>query len=286
MDRNKRKLKGYFTTGEFAKLCNVKKQTLFHYDDIGILKPEIRGKNGYRYYSYLQLDTFFTISMLKDLDMPLAEIKKYLNSRSPENFLSLLGGYSAILDEKILELQWLKAFIRERKKITLEGMNAVHGEIMIEDRDTEYYMITKYLGSSSDRDIYTAIADHLNFCQEMQIYSTYGIGALIKADSGFTDDDYTYSHLFTRLNPLDIDSSSRITTIKPQKYAVIYSRKGYDDIPQMLKRLTDFVSDRGYEAGGYFFEDTLLDDMSKFSIDEYTVKLSLPLAAPVTTDET
>ncbi|MCY8369077.1 BltR family transcriptional regulator, partial [Bacillus spizizenii] len=24
-------LKKYFTTGEFAKLCHVKKQTLFHY---------------------------------------------------------------------------------------------------------------------------------------------------------------------------------------------------------------------------------------------------------------
>lgn len=23
----------YFTTGEFAKLCHVKKQTLFHYDE-------------------------------------------------------------------------------------------------------------------------------------------------------------------------------------------------------------------------------------------------------------
>ena len=28
------------TTGEFAKICNVKKHTLFHYDDIGLLKPD------------------------------------------------------------------------------------------------------------------------------------------------------------------------------------------------------------------------------------------------------
>lgn len=30
----------YLSTGEFAKLCNIKKHTLFHYDDIGLLKPE------------------------------------------------------------------------------------------------------------------------------------------------------------------------------------------------------------------------------------------------------
>ena len=68
------KKRGYFTTGEFAKLCIVKKQTLFHYDDIGILKPEILADNGYRYYSYLQLDTFTAIAMLKELDLPLSEI--------------------------------------------------------------------------------------------------------------------------------------------------------------------------------------------------------------------
>ncbi len=39
-----------FTTGEFSKLCGVKKQTLFHYDQIDILKPEYRNEKGYRYY--------------------------------------------------------------------------------------------------------------------------------------------------------------------------------------------------------------------------------------------
>ena len=64
-------MRDHFTTGEFAKLCRVKKQTLFHYDDIGILSPEIVARNGYRYYSYKQLETFYMIATLKELDMPL-----------------------------------------------------------------------------------------------------------------------------------------------------------------------------------------------------------------------
>ena len=48
----------YFTTGEFAKLWGVKKQTLFHYDEIGIFKPAIKKPNGYRYYSYQQFEVF------------------------------------------------------------------------------------------------------------------------------------------------------------------------------------------------------------------------------------
>ena len=70
MSRSRKIPAGYFTTGEFAKLCGVKKQTLFHYDQIGILRPEIIASNGYRYYSVLQFDTYITIAMLKELDIP------------------------------------------------------------------------------------------------------------------------------------------------------------------------------------------------------------------------
>ena len=111
-------LKDYFTTGEFARLCNVKKQTLFHYDDIGILSPEVVGENGYRYYSYTQLEIFSTISMLKELDMPLAEIKDYLDHRSPQAFLELLEQQKKEVDEKIKELQWLKRFIHTKMGLT------------------------------------------------------------------------------------------------------------------------------------------------------------------------
>ena len=55
----------YLTTGEFAEICGVTKHTLFHYDSIGILKPEHVGDNGYRYYSLKQFSTFDIISMLE-----------------------------------------------------------------------------------------------------------------------------------------------------------------------------------------------------------------------------
>ena len=46
------------TTGEFAKICNVKKHTLFHYDDIGLLKPDYYDENGYRFILIVSLIYF------------------------------------------------------------------------------------------------------------------------------------------------------------------------------------------------------------------------------------
>ena len=37
-----------FKTAEFAALCGVKKDTLLHYDHIGLLKPQWVGENGYQ----------------------------------------------------------------------------------------------------------------------------------------------------------------------------------------------------------------------------------------------
>lgn len=270
--------KEMFTTGEFAKLCNVKKQTLFHYDHIGILKPDIIGSNGYRYYSYLQLDTFNTISMLKELDMPLSDIKNYLNKRNPDDFLKLLHRQREIVDEKLSEILWLKSFIDRRIQITTEGITAIHNKIYIEERPEEYYIITEYKGGTEERNIYEAIAAHLSFCHENQIYSPYAIGALVPSDDDFSDEsDYNYSHFYTRIEPVDADINDSVTVIPARKCAVICSTKGYDDAPAMYRRLLTYTKKNGYEAGSHFFEDILLDNMSSFSYDDHTLKLSIPV---------
>ena len=47
-----------FTTGDFASLCNTTRDTLYHYDEIGLLKPERVEPNGYRLYSLTQFKEF------------------------------------------------------------------------------------------------------------------------------------------------------------------------------------------------------------------------------------
>ena len=81
----------YFTTGEFAARCGVTKHTLFHYDQLGIFSPVLKEENGYRFYSYAQIEVFHVISTLKELDIPLKEIKAYLDRRSPEELTSERG---------------------------------------------------------------------------------------------------------------------------------------------------------------------------------------------------
>ncbi len=278
MEKSKKKPKGYFTTGEFARLCGIKKQTLFHYDHIGLLKPEFTGDNGYRYYSYLQFDTYNTIAMLRGLDIPLATIKGFLDHRNPSSFLKLLRENDKLIDERISELQWLKSFVRRRTDITVEGINARHNEIKLEHRPQEYYMITEYSGDPGDIAEYSAWADHVAYCHRNQIYSPYVTGGMIDITSGVKDDSYSYSHFYTKIDPDDISDMTGITIIPSQTYIVMYSRQGFTPIRHMMDNLLNYASSKGYKTGRYFFEDILLDDLSSTDINEYAVKISIPVS--------
>ena len=54
----------YITSGEFAKMSGVNKQTLFFYDKIRLFTPAFVDGQGYRYYTVSQMDNFFTILAL------------------------------------------------------------------------------------------------------------------------------------------------------------------------------------------------------------------------------
>lgn len=75
------------STGEFARMCNVSKELLIHYDKVGLLKPKVIGKNGYRYYSLKQLYLMDAIRFFLDTGMSMKEVKTYLDNRTTDLFL-------------------------------------------------------------------------------------------------------------------------------------------------------------------------------------------------------
>ena len=100
-----------YSTGEFAKLCGVKKQTLFHYDDIGLLKPAHVSANGYRGYSYSQYEDFLMISCLKEAGMSLKEIASYLALDEPGAREKVLDACIESLDAKIEHLKRVRGVL-------------------------------------------------------------------------------------------------------------------------------------------------------------------------------
>lgn len=268
--------RNYFTTGEFARICGVKKQTLFHYDEIGIFRPAITGENGYRYYSYTQIETFQVLMALRDLNVPLKDIKAHMAHRSPQALIELLEERRSEVDEMIRKLQWSKKFIDTKIELTREGLDAPIGQVVFEDMPDEYHITTRYKGPDEDRDIMKAVSDHLNFRQELEIPSCYAIGAMIPVDS-VTEAGYLYSHFYSVVDREDLKPGDykHANLDTGGRYICIYDDRGYRNVHENCRRLMDFARENGLHLGSHFYEEVILDDLSVNGYDDYLVKLAV-----------
>jgi DNA-binding transcriptional MerR regulator len=68
------------TVSEVAKLSGVSVRALHHYDEVGLLKPECVGANGYRYYGKDELLRLQQILFHRELGFPLEEIARVLDA--------------------------------------------------------------------------------------------------------------------------------------------------------------------------------------------------------------
>jgi DNA-binding transcriptional MerR regulator len=65
--------------GEFARRSRLSIKALRHYDELGVLVPaRVDEASGYRYYDVTQLESARIVSMLRQLDVPLAAIRELL----------------------------------------------------------------------------------------------------------------------------------------------------------------------------------------------------------------
>lgn len=83
--------------GELSRLTGVSVRALRHYDSIGLLRPMGTTEAGYRQYDDEALKRLYVILLLRELGMPLKEIRQRLDDR---DFDAL-----AALDEQIARLE-------------------------------------------------------------------------------------------------------------------------------------------------------------------------------------
>ena len=68
------------TVNEVSRLTGVSVRTLHHYDEIGLLKPSSITEAGYRLYDDTALERLQHILLFRELQFPLKDIKKILDS--------------------------------------------------------------------------------------------------------------------------------------------------------------------------------------------------------------
>lgn len=82
------------TIGEFSRLTHLTVKTLRHYHDQGLLVPyAVDRASGYRRYAIDQVPDALLIGRLRALDLPLAEVRRVLESSDSRERDSVIAGH-------------------------------------------------------------------------------------------------------------------------------------------------------------------------------------------------
>lgn len=109
------------TVNEVSKLTGISVRTLHHYDEIGLLKPTSITDAGYRLYDDIALERLQHILLFRELQFPLKDIKKILDSSDFDRNKAL---------EQQIELLTMKKEHLENLILYARGIKLLGGKYM------------------------------------------------------------------------------------------------------------------------------------------------------------
>lgn len=122
-----------YTTGEIAKLCSITVRTVQFYDNKGVLSPSELSEGGRRLYSDSDLKKMQVICFLRELDIPIASIKKLFEEENPEKVIALLieehhkelSREIAQKKEQLSRLEALKDGLKDIENFSVESIGDI-----------------------------------------------------------------------------------------------------------------------------------------------------------------
>ncbi len=262
--------KKYLKTGEFASLCGVTKDTLFHYDDIGLLKPARVGENGYRLYGLYQLDTFDLISVLKEVGLTLHEIKAYIERRNTTEFLQMLKEQDKALAAEIERLKRLRRILKNTIETTQKSLHVPIDTIQFVEKEEEYFIITDGQRKQDEKSVVEAISEHFKYCNAHRTYNTFTIGEII-GEQAIADRIYYTQYYCSKI---DKPVRSRHCHVKPAGlYAVKYIQDSYDMLPEAYRQFVNEVQALGYRLCGKIYEEDMLNYLTEKDDENYLLRI-------------
>ena len=265
----------YLTAGEFASLCGVKKDTVFYYDEMGLLKPFLVDERGYRYYVWPQFFTFCIITALKEIRMPLSEIKDYLDKEhSVEYFYSTLQEKKKELAREKKRIDHLYRLVRNTIRKLEYARNIVPGQMEILELPEEYFLVADLsVPDGAPNDILEEYRNYLlkltgsDFHEEL-------LGGTIIMQEDFEDDIFICRYHYFKI-PHHFKKSG---FDKPAgTYAVEYHLGSEKSIPDTYRSMKQKIKALGFRIAGNAYEEDIINQVLEKNPDKHLTKLSIQI---------
>lgn len=275
---------GYFTTGELADMFGIPKQTLMYYDKLGLLYPEYVAENSYRYYSLHQYMILEIIINLRKMDVPIREIRKYLENRDVDAFEELLKLQDRCCDKIIARQQQIKDEIRASLTQMRKIKETRLGIFMLNYRKEKVFYVTDVKAVTSPKARIQAFAAHNLRSFPREDFKEKAIGWIVGQEDFLGNTDNMSRYFFTTsVRPV---GGGIQQIVRPAGlYLTIRFKGTYQKNRQRLAReYREFLDRERYRPVSDFFVMPLKNHWFAPDSDQYINQISLQVE-PLETED-
>lgn len=264
----------FLTTSEFAKVCGVTKHTLFHYDDLGVLKPAMIDDKGYRFYAIKQLSTFVIIKVLKEMSIALKDIKIYLENQNTDTFIQIFQERSMQLSIEKKRIERTDKLIRNTLRMTTNALTNFFKPHITESEE-EHLLVVDVTEETTEREKVLMLYSKYRFCVDKCLSLTIPTGSIVKKDDLLARN---YNHSLFYFSVLNTFCTNSLIHRKPQgTYATILHKGTKSSINTSYDTLLHYIEEHGYRITSDAYETELLNDLATSEQNEHVVEISIKI---------
>lgn len=259
--------KFYMSIKEFSYWTGIKSDNLRFYDKIGLLSPEVRGENKYRYYSRRQLSSAYLITGLRELGLGLDVIKAYSSTRTPETMLILFKEQQKRIQADIERLTNMQDHMKMRIEIAEETLRREDDALYLEEKKKEPIFLGPLLEEHMPDD--EAMALSYEYAAEHGINLDYPLGTMV-ARSNFEAKDFApISHYYFK-------AIKNHNDWKPEGlFAVARGCCNCWKSQPIYERLYAFIQEQHLTIVGDVYEEYPLDELAVQDADQFHICLAV-----------
>lgn len=266
-----------FPIGDLAKMFRVSVGTLRHYEKLKLLEPEyVDPSSGYRYYSARQVECLSTIRYLRALEMPLDQIRDFLQNREVETIQEMLRQQKQVVVQKQKALRAIQRKIDSRLAHIQDALSSRLETITLRTYPARRIAWLKSrLSPKTYLDLEAPIRRLEASAQESVVFlGKVGVG--ISRERLLAGAFEEYDRVFLLLDPEDVYHGP-VEILPPDTYLTIRFRGSHSRAQGYYRRLAEHMETQGLAITGASLEITMIDEGMTSDPAKFVTEIQVPV---------
>lgn len=261
---------------EFSRLSGVSRKNLIFYDEIGVFSPAVVGKNRYRYYSQRQLQTIGVVWALREINVPLKEIKTFLDRRTPRRLVDMCRRQRERVEREVGKLERILELIHSFETATEAAAAVRPGTIALQTLPAARLFMGPVIALTDTFSIDNSLAGFYALCEEKGLVPAHPLGT-VTSRASLRDGRSFSPHRF--YCPAGDAAPESMVFVRPGgRYAVGYAHGDYGKLDSLYRRLLRFIGKKGLRIQGDAYEEYVLNEVSVRDPERFLAWVAIPVA--------